>query len=78
MCYAEVLYYFFVQKHDLQYTLAAIKIYSSPDDKILKEICMHLGEVFTLPLVFCVDPCGILQNSLIPGHHFFGVLFHTE
>ena len=45
-----MLYYFFVQKQDLWYTLAAVKMYSGPDDKILKEmynttvVCTHLGE----------------------------------
>ena len=36
---------------------------------------LHKFEVFTLPLVFHMDPHGIPWNPLIQGHQFFGVLW---
>ena len=48
--YAEVLYYFFVENKTLRYTLAAVKMYSPPDPRILEDtysttkVCTHLGD----------------------------------
>ena len=49
-CYAEVLYFFVVQKDDIQHTLAAVQIFSLPDPRLLNEsygtlhICRFPGE----------------------------------
>lgn len=48
--YADVLYFFVVQKEDIQHTLAAVKIYSLPDPRLFAEsygtlhICRFLAE----------------------------------
>jgi hypothetical protein len=48
--YAEVLYFFVVQKDDIQHTLAAVQIFSLPDPRLLDEsygtlhVCRFPGE----------------------------------
>ena len=48
--YAEILYFFVVQKDDLQHTLAAVQIFSLPDPRLLNEsygtlhVCRFPGE----------------------------------
>ncbi|KAL0573604.1 hypothetical protein V5O48_008351 [Marasmius crinis-equi] len=47
--FAEVLYFFFVDKGDRHHTCAAIRMYSAPDADILKsyntvKVCWFLGE----------------------------------
>jgi hypothetical protein len=49
-CYAEVLYFFVVQKDDIQHTLAAVQMFTLPDPLLLNEsygtlhVCRFLCE----------------------------------
>lgn len=48
--YAEVLFFFLIQKDDIQHTLAAVQIFSLPDSRLLNEsygtlhVCRFPGE----------------------------------
>ena len=52
--YAEILYFFVVQKDDLQHTLAAVQIFSLPDPRLLNEsygtlhVCRFPGSEFSV------------------------------
>ncbi|ESK85821.1 hypothetical protein Moror_2393, partial [Moniliophthora roreri MCA 2997] len=44
--YAEVQYFFLVEKKGMQYTLVAMKMYSEPNNAILKDSVQTLGPVW--------------------------------
>jgi len=70
-CYAEVLYFFIVQKSDIQHTLAAVKMFTLPDPCLLKElhgmfhVCRFLGDegVVVVDIKNLTDIIGMVPFS---------------
>ena len=69
--YAEVLFFFLIQKDDIQHTLAAVQIFSLPDSRLLNEsygtlhVCRFPGEggVVVVDVKTLTDVVGMVPFS---------------
>jgi hypothetical protein len=79
--FAEVLYFFLVTKDNLQYTLAAVRMFAEADPQILEEsygtlhVCKYIGgnNVQIIDAKWITDVVG-----MVPFQHIRGEETYTE